>query len=194
MAVIEVHVQELRQIFDVMDPSPFRDRDLDPRAVEYIVESARELPRQESLALHVHLDRSAGLPDEATLLNDTISRFFSGRSRAARWRLKLLFRSGRISLLIGLTFLAGAFAASQFIGFALPASSFGELLRISMIIGGWVAMWRPLEIFLYDWWPIIEEARLHDRLAAMPVRITYSGAATSDAWRRDWPASTASPD
>ena len=47
----------------------------------------------------------------------------------------------------------------------------GEILRESLLIGGWVAMWRPLEVFLYDWWPIREEARLFDRLSAMPVRI-----------------------
>jgi hypothetical protein len=34
-------------------------------------------------------------------------------------------------------------------------------------------MWRPLEVFLYDWWPIRAEARLFDRLSAMPVRIEY---------------------
>jgi hypothetical protein len=34
-------------------------------------------------------------------------------------------------------------------------------------------MWGPLEIFLYDWWPIRAEARLFDRLAVMPVRIRY---------------------
>lgn len=45
------------------------------------------------------------------------------------------------------------------------------MLRESLLIGGWVAMWRPLEIFLYDWWPIRADARLFDRLAAMPVRI-----------------------
>ena len=28
-------------------------------------------------------------------------------------------------------------------------------------------MWRPLEIFLYDWWPIRAEGRLFDRLAAI---------------------------
>jgi hypothetical protein len=28
-AVIEVHVGELKQLFDAIDPSPFRDRDLD---------------------------------------------------------------------------------------------------------------------------------------------------------------------
>jgi CO/xanthine dehydrogenase Mo-binding subunit len=31
-AVIEVHVGELRQLFDAIDPSPFSDRDLDPKA------------------------------------------------------------------------------------------------------------------------------------------------------------------
>jgi len=48
-----------------------------------------------------------------------------------------------------------------------------EVFRESLLIGGWVAMWRPLEIFLYDWWPIRAEVRLYDRLAAMPVRVVY---------------------
>ena len=34
-------------------------------------------------------------------------------------------------------------------------------------------MWRPLEVFLYDWWPILGEVRLLDRLSRMPVRIEY---------------------
>jgi hypothetical protein len=49
-------------------------------------------------------------------------------------------------------------------------------------------MWRPLEIFLYDWWPVLADARLHDRLGAMPVRIEYQTLASPDAWRLDWPA------
>jgi hypothetical protein len=38
------------------------------------------------------------------------------------------------------------------------------------VIGAWVALWRPIEIFLYDWWPIRAEARLFDRLSQMEVR------------------------
>jgi len=30
--VIEVHVTELKQLFNSIDPSPFRNRDLDPKA------------------------------------------------------------------------------------------------------------------------------------------------------------------
>ncbi|HKW49195.1 MAG TPA: hypothetical protein VJN70_17205 [Gemmatimonadaceae bacterium] len=50
-------------------------------------------------------------------------------------------------------------------------SGVGNLLRESLAIGGWVALWRPMKIFLYDWWPIRDEVSRFDRLAAMPVRI-----------------------
>src|SRR5215469_16180756 len=44
-AVIEVHVGELRQLFDAIDPSPFRERDLDSKAEEFIVGWAKDLPK-----------------------------------------------------------------------------------------------------------------------------------------------------
>jgi hypothetical protein len=55
---------------------------------------------------------------------------------------------------------------------------------------GWVAMWRPMEIFLYDWWPIRAEATLADRLNVMPVRISYKQDGRVDAWQGDWPATS----
>ena len=56
----------------------------------------------------------------------------------------------------------------------LRETRFAGVARESLLIGGWVAMWRPLEVFLYDWWPIRAEARLFDRLSAMTVRIVPS--------------------
>jgi hypothetical protein len=52
-----------------------------------------------------------------------------------------------------LTFLAAALAASDLIGSA-SQSGFANVFREGLLIGGWVAMWRPIEVFLYDWWPI----------------------------------------
>ena len=72
----------------------------------------------------------------------------------------------------------------------MKGSRIGEILRESLTIGGWVSMWRPLEVFLYDWWPIRNEARLSDRLAAMPVRIQYMNAAPPEKWKGDWPVVT----
>ena len=187
-SVIEVHVGELKQLFNAIDPSPFRDKDLDPKAEEFIVGWAKDLPRDATLALVVDLDREAGLPDEAAVLRDAIHEFFSQRAQAYRRRLRELLRVGRTSLLIGLATLASAIALGDFLAGLMKGSRIGEIVRESFTIGGWVSMWRPLEIFLYDWWPIRDEARLSDRLAAMPVRIRYLNAKEPDAWRGDWPA------
>src|SRR5262245_41203261 len=100
--VIEVHVTELRQLFHSLDPAPFQERDLDPDAEAFIVGWATELPRDVPLGLRVHLDRRAGLPQEASLLRDAIHQFFAQRGAAARRQLRALLRRGRISLLIGL--------------------------------------------------------------------------------------------
>ena len=36
---------------------------------------------------------------------------------------------------------------------------------------GWVAMWRPLEIFLYDWWPVRRLQVAYERLARMQTLV-----------------------
>jgi hypothetical protein len=185
--IIEVRVPELRSLFNSMDPSPFRNRDLDPSAEEFIVSSGKELARDAPLGLLVHLDRPAGPANEAVVLREALHQFFGAQGAMSRRRLKELFRRGRISLVIGLTFLAAAVGASELIEAWLNPSGFITILRESLVIGGWVAMWRPIEVFLYDGWPIRAEARLYDRLAAMPVRIQYASDEKSDAWRDDWP-------
>lgn len=185
--VIEVRLAELRQLFNVIDPSPFRERDLDPRAEEFIVGWARDLPRAAPLALCVHLERAAGQPDEAMLLGQAVRQYFKARAAGARRTLRELFHRGRFSLLIALVFLGVSLALGDLIG-KVNDSGFATLLQEGLLIGGWVAMWRPIEVFLYDWWPILGEVRLLDRLGRMPVRIEYSQTASGSAWQLDWPA------
>ena len=178
-AVIEIHLAESKQLFNAIDPSPFREKDLDPKAEEFIVDWARELPAKAALTLVVLLDRPGGLPDEVRVLRDAVSQYFGMRSQASRQRLKRLFKVGRTSLLIGMLFLAASFGLGGIVESALEGQRIGEVLRESLAIGGWVAMWRPLEIFLYDWWPIRSERKLYDKLSAMLVRISYADSEAS---------------
>jgi hypothetical protein len=185
--VIEIRIAELRQLFNAIDPSPFRQRDLDPRAEEFIVEWARDLSMDKPWALVVHLDRPAGRPDEAAVLREAIHEYFGQRVVASRRKLRDLFRRGRISLVIALAFLTASIAIGEQAAGYVGENHVGEIIREGFLICGWVAMWRPLEVFLYDWWPIRAEGRLLQRLSSIPVRIEYKEAAPADAWRSDWP-------
>jgi hypothetical protein len=190
--VIEVRVAELRQLFNAIDPSPFQERDLDPRAEEFIVDWSKELSAAAPLALMIHLERAPGKADEHVVLREAIHEFFGQRAARSRRRLRELFHRGRISLVIALAFLATSIALGDAIASYLEEGRLAGVLREGLLIVGWVAMWRPLEVFLYDWWPIRAEARLFDRLSTMPVRIEYKDAVSTDAWRSDWPAVPAS--
>ena len=174
--IIEVQVAEWRHLFNAIDPAPFRDRDLEPKIEEFIIEWSREAPAGARLALLIRLDRPGNLADEAAVTRASIHRFFAQRAIATRGRLRQLFRVGRVSLLIGLSVLTTFIAAAQFVTRRTGGSGLSQVLHESLLIGGWVAMWRPLQIFLYDWWPIRAEARLFDRLAVMPVRLSQKAA------------------
>lgn len=39
-------------------------------------------------------------------------------------------------------------------------------------------MWRPMEIFLYDWWAIRGQRLVYDRLSRMVVQVVYTGTRT----------------
>lgn len=185
---IEVRVAELRQLFNAIDPSSFHERDLDPGAVDFIVGWSKDLPPGAPFGLLVHLERAAGPADEATVLRDAIHEFFGQRAAGSRRQLRALFRRGRVSLAIGLGFLAMSIGVGDLIARHFEGHRLAEILRESLLIGGWVAMWGPLEIFLYGWWPIRANTRLFERLSAMPVRVVYESDGSSDAWRSDWPA------
>jgi hypothetical protein len=109
---------------------------------------AKDLPRDRSLALMVDLDREAGLPDEAAVLRDAIHEFFRHRAETHRQHLRELFRVGRTSLVIGLVALAAAIALGDFLPTLLSGRRIEGIVRESLTIGGWVSMWRPLEVFL----------------------------------------------
>ncbi|MCC6610526.1 MAG: hypothetical protein IT515_12755 [Burkholderiales bacterium] len=168
---IEVQVGELGQMYDAMDPAPFRERDLDPKAEAFIVGAARELRREAPLALVVRVSRRAPMPGEVAAFQQAVREHFAHGAATMRARLRQLFRTGRWALLIGLVFVAAANLIGDLLAEVVGQYQYGRFLHESIVIGAWVALWRPMEIFLYDWWPILGEARLFDRLSAMPVQV-----------------------
>jgi hypothetical protein len=169
--VIRVHLRELSQLLETLDPSPFRERDLDPAAEEYIVESVKELASTGPCVLVIHVDHPSAAADEERVVGDAIRMHFARRSSLLRRNLRQLLQRGVLSLGIGFIFLALMFVIVQATGLVRAETGMATLLRESLVIVGWVAMWRPLEIFLYDWWPIVGERRLHDRLSRIDVQI-----------------------
>ena len=165
VCLIEITLRELKQLFNTLDPAPFHEKDLDSAAEEYIVSSVRELGSQPSrLVLHLPPGTTA---DEARGAVVAIRNYFAGRTRHVHEQLRLLFVRGVISLLIGLAFLATCLSVRELLMAGVHPGD--VILSEGLLILGWVAMWKPVEIFLYDWWPDLDKRRLFKRIAHLQI-------------------------
>jgi hypothetical protein len=167
-AKIELNLSRLSQLFNSLDPSPFHERDLDQDAEEYIVSSAEEIPLRHPVSLVIYLPADqlphAGVPD----LAEAIHHYFAYRETHERRRLRLLFQDGRIALVTGVLFLFGCLLLRGLLH-SIKDGDVPGILGEGLLIIGWVAMWRPLEIFLYEWVPIRRRCRVLAKLSKIPV-------------------------
>ena len=170
VSLIEVRLDSISQLFNSLDPAPFRDKDLDRDAEEYIVGATDDFPLSAPLKIVVHLPATKQTTETAALLTDAIHRYFDYALAMERRKLRFVLREGRISLLIGLAFLFACFSLRQAVQ-ALDAGTFREIVAEGLLISGWVAMWRPVQIFLYGWWPGRHLCRIYGKLASIPVEL-----------------------
>lgn len=166
--LIEIKLSDVRQIFNSFDPAPFIDKDLDDAAHAYIVDSVREFPRKTPLKLVFYLPAAAG--EHAQSMPDAVRHHFAYRADLARKEVTYTLRQGRWSLLIGLAFLFLCISLRQWIALA-DYDMVEEILKEGLLISGWVAMWSPMQTFLYDWWPIHLHRRVLEKIQHLPMEV-----------------------
>jgi hypothetical protein len=178
---IELRVGEIRQLFHTLDPFPFRERDLDVEVERYVVGWAGELETARPIDIVVHMPASEAVKPEAAHIGEAVRNFFTYRAEVEGWRLRELLRTGRSALLVGLVLLAACTAAGKALDRMFHGSDFIRLVEEGLLILGWVANWRPIEIFLYEWSPLVRRRRLLESLAKAQVRVHPDAADEGDA-------------
>lgn len=174
---IELRLREIGELFNSMDPSPFYHRDLDRDAEDFLESWALDFPQNSRFEIVIHLENMPA-QDPSSAISEAIANYFAYKSTVAQRDRRDLLRVGRISLVIGLAFLVLFLSIADLMS-SYQSSTLLRLVNQSMLIGGWVAMWRPLQIFLYDWWPIERRRRIYHRLSLANVRVLPSGAIKS---------------
>ena len=168
---IELRLRELGQLFNSMDPTPFHHKDLDPDAEQFIESWALEFPSDSRFHITIHLERMPPEGNPTDLVAEALHNYFDYKAELVRRELSQLLQQGRVSLMIGLSFLAAClFSANALTG--LGDGTFLSVARESLTIGGWVAMWRPLEICLYDWWPLVRRRRVYKSISRAQIHVS----------------------
>lgn len=167
-STIELKVERIGALFDAFDPFPMPSRDLSSTAEDFIVDWAREFPQTANLRIVIHGQKEADL-DEA-LLREAFRNHFLARARRVEGDLRELFRFARLALAIGLAVLALCVVAARVATLLISDVNLARIVSEGLLILGWVVNWRPIELLLYDWWPLRRRRNMFRRLAQAPVQ------------------------
>lgn len=168
-APIRLRIQHVNQLFHTLDPFPFRERDLDAGVEEYVVGSAREAAHRGPLSIAIDMPPDQARGEDAAHVADAFRNYFESRAEVFGRDLRTLFRTGRDALVVGLAVLAATVALGAAVTRAIPEGFVRRFFAEGLIILGWVANWKPIDIFLFEWWPIARKRDLYRRLARATV-------------------------
>lgn len=172
VSIIEIWLNTIQQLFNSLDPAPFHERDLDQEAEAYIAESAREFALAAPIKLVFHVPPSESQAATNAEVDAAIHHYFAYRLWLERSTLRRELSYGRLALMIGIAFLFVCIALRQVV-LTLGEGTLNQIVAEGLLISGWVAMWRPLQVFLYDWWPIRRNCRLYEKLSRVPVEVRF---------------------
>jgi hypothetical protein len=171
-SVIEIKVHSLDSLFDEHDPSPYMVRDLDNSIMEYIAGCVLEITPGLVGKLRFHSEDFFDL-DKQDVFVKSIKDFFLLKAHMEKVKIQQVFKRGFFSLMIGLTFLTSAIFASFTIHSASP-EFWTAFLKEGLHLLGWVSMWTPISLFLYDWWEPFQDLKVYRRLSQVDIEIVFS--------------------
>jgi hypothetical protein len=167
---IDIRLRGVQQLFDRRDPAPFRERDLDEDAVDYICAAAEEIPASKPLKIVLILEEPAVPPLSAGEIEAAIRTQFEHERERVNRHLRQQRQFGHVALAVGLSVLVAFLTLAQ-MAHQLPAGPAREIVREGLVITGWVAMWRPIEVLLYDWWPLVRTRKQIVRILAAEIEV-----------------------
>ena len=172
--LIEITLSSVMQLFNSFDPAPFHEKELDSAAEHYIVDTVKDFPKKTQFKIIIYLPPEIAGTERAQMIPQAIHNHFEYRMLVQDRKFRLRFRHGRVTLLIGLTFLAIALVARQEVS-RMANLFFAQLLADALLIIGWAAMWEPITVLLYELYPIIQQKRIYEKISRVEIDILPSG-------------------
>lgn len=164
---IDVRFHEFKQLYDSRDPSPFYERDLDEDLVRYLVMSCEEISHDEPIKIVMNEAQPTATIQQKEHFTQALHSYFEHEVRSIDNELKYLFKQGRTSFIFGLIFLVLCiFLAIKFVG---DVTVLSRAIHEGLVIMGWVGLWKPINIFLYEWWPFMRKKRVYKILTKTNV-------------------------
>lgn len=172
--LIEMNLSSVIQLFNTFDPAPFHEKELDSNAENYIVDAVRDFPGKTPFRIVFYLPDKIFDTKEAMEIPKAIRAHFEYKTLMQRRKFRERYVYGQFTLIVGISFLAIATIASFAIDAYYGIYPAAHLIATILEVTGWVAMWEPVTVFLYQLWPVVKQRKIYEKISRMEIDIRHN--------------------
>lgn len=168
--LIELELHSMMQLFNSFDPAPFHEKELDEEAEVYIYNIVGEFPLKKPLEIVIYVPSSEFNRDAERTLKEAIRNHFLYKTALTEIDLRRLLQRGRRNITIAVIFLFLCLLMIRLLS-TFESGLLKTMLSEGLTIIGWVAMWEPINVFLYGWWPIVQKRNIYRKILETNVSV-----------------------
>jgi hypothetical protein len=170
---VRLELGSLGELFAEPGFDPLGGHAEDVPGIERLANQLRPLPRA-PVCTRIALPASERAPDLEERCRRALRTVLDRRIERNRNDARSLRQEGYATLWRGLVFLALCLLGSRFVGELPLLPGFIErFVDEGLVIAGWVALWYPLDVLLYQRWPLARERRLYENLRDMQLEFEF---------------------
>lgn len=170
---LELELSSTDELFSTPQFDPMDGRAEELPGLERLANQLRPLPRA-PVSARIVLPTSERAPDVEERCRGALRAVFDRRIERNRNDARSLRKEGYATLWRGLVFLALCLLGSRLMGEITVLPGFvGRFIDEGLVIAGWVALWYPLDVLLYQRWPLARERRLYENLRDMRLEFDF---------------------
>jgi hypothetical protein len=163
--IINVSVKAYEDIFNNLDPAPFRRRDLNVDLIRFLEDCSLDIPLRFKTIIQFHVPEKIRAEELETRIATGLRNYFSFIMSSYRRRIKL--SDQRSMYFVGISFLL-LLLASFMNRFDFQSLLF-KTINEGVIIGGWVFMWEAISSYSIKKREITNQYKYYKRFLESPI-------------------------
>jgi len=164
--IIDITAGKVNDLYDDFDRyTPYVRKELDQNLVEYIIESARDLARQD-FVIRFHL-LEPPVEEMKKRITTSVQSYFRYMKTIELNELTRVMRTSSIFFLLGLAILFLSVWVNE--NLSDDVTVLHKVFAQGLTVAAWVALWEALATFLINWTPYSRRIKLYERIASAAV-------------------------
>lgn len=171
---VSLYLSDIHNFFQTPEVDPFLGENIEASGIDQLMDTLKARPGLARRIDHIiiHLPEKAIHDGLVAKTKAAINAYCNTQIRLTRQKKREVHLQGRRALPVGLFFWAVCLALSLTIEGALGSETLiGRTLGEGFIIAGWVGLWHPAELLLYEWRPYARDIRLYEQIRTINVSI-----------------------